>query len=107
MNPIILQTALNIGTDLGKKTLGEAPNAIAGNFGILMIGLGLLVSAILVFVFLKKIIINSILGLIAWAIAVFILKIELPFWISLIASALFGLAGVGVMLLLKFAGINL
>ncbi len=97
---IFLQTAVN-------SVSGAAQNVLAGDWGIFLMGLGLVVAAVLVFTFLKKLIINSILGLVAWAIAVFVLKIQLPFWLSLIASAIFGLAGVGVMLLLKFAGVDI
>ncbi len=100
---IFLQIAAN---SINSVSAG-AQNVLAGNFGILLMGIGLVVAAVLVFTFLKKLIVNSILGLVAWAIAVYILKIQLPFWLSLIASAIFGLAGVGVMLLLKFAGVDI
>lgn len=66
---------------------------------------GFVIATILIILFIKKVIVNSILGLIGWAIAVYVFHLPLPFWISLVASALFGLAGVGVMILLKIAGV--
>jgi hypothetical protein len=56
-------------------------------------------------VLLKRIIENSVLGLIVWAVAKFVFGINLPFWTSLIVSAIFGLAGIGALLLLRFLGV--
>ncbi|MDP2666937.1 MAG: transcriptional regulator [Candidatus Diapherotrites archaeon] len=78
---------------------------VAGNFTWLAIGFVFFIGAVLVLYFLKNIIVNTILGLIAWAILTYILQINLPFWASLIVSALFGLAGIGAMVVLAFLGI--
>lgn len=75
---------------------------IAGNWQFLLAGLVLLAAGILVFMFLKKAIINSILGIIVWGIAVYGLNIQLAFWPSLLISAIFGPAGIGAILILRF-----
>ncbi|MFH1255789.1 MAG: hypothetical protein V1494_00715 [Candidatus Diapherotrites archaeon] len=80
-------------------------SSLAGDWKILLGGLVLIAIAIIVFFLLKKIVVNTILGLVFWAIVVYGIKIELPFISSLIVSLIFGPAGVGVMLLLKFLGV--
>ena len=101
----------------GLQVLGEATNTatnaasfIQGNLGILIIGIILIVAAIAIIYFFKQVIINSILGVVAWIIIsyglpFFGIEISLPFLPSLIVSALFGLAGIGVMLVLGFLGL--
>lgn len=85
-------------------TASEQAASLAGNPAILLAGIALIVVGIIILVFLKKIIINSLLGAIAWAIATYAFGIQLPFLPSLIASIIFGLPGIGTMLLLKFIG---
>ena len=68
-------------------------------------GIGLIIATLLILNFLRHVIMNSILGLVAWAIAVYVFQLPLPFWISLLASAVFGLAGIGAMILLKTLGV--
>lgn len=92
-----------------QEVFGLTPEAItqalAGNIPLLAIAITLIIAAVLIMVFIKKIIINSVLGIIAWAIVVFVFHIQLNFWISLIVSVVFGLAGIGVLLVLAFFGI--
>jgi uncharacterized membrane protein SirB2 len=71
---------------------------------ILLAGIGLIALAIFLIFFLKRVIVNSILGLIAFIVLKF-LGINLPFITTLIVSLLFGLAGVGTMLVLYFFGL--
>ncbi len=78
---------------------------IAGNVGWFIAGIVLLIGAIIVWHFLKNVIANTVLGLAGWGILVYVLHIDLPFWPSLIISAIFGLAGLGAMLVLSFMGI--
>jgi hypothetical protein len=79
--------------------------AFVGNIYVLLGAIILIVLAIAVVVLLKRIIENSVLGLIVWAVAKFVFGINLPFWTSLIVSAIFGLAGIGALLLLRFLGV--
>jgi len=90
--------------------LSETPEIIeginlSGNWLVFLIGVILIIAAIAIILSLKKIIINSVLGLIGWGIAVFVFKVSLPLIPSLVVSVVFGLAGVGVMLLLVFLGV--
>ena len=87
------------------NTAGNAVNLLAGNFQLLAAGICLIVIAFIVVMMLKRIIVNSLLGLIAWALIVFVLKIDLQLIPTLVISVIFGLAGVGAVLLLKFFGI--
>ncbi len=85
--------------------IGNAAQTLAGNWQILAAGIIFIAAAVLIFMFLKKVVVNSILGLIAFAILIFVFKINLPFLPTLVVSAVFGLAGIGVILLLKFLGV--
>ena len=85
--------------------IGSAAQTLAGNWQILAGGIILIAAAVLIFLFLKKLAINSALGLIAFAILIFAFKIDLPFIPTLVVSAIFGLAGIGVILVLKFLGV--
>lgn len=92
---------------LGQSTAAETTKALsfAGEPWVLAGAIILVIIAIVLVLVLKKIIVNSLLGLIAWAIIKWVFGISLPFWASLIVSAVFGLAGIGVMLLLRFLGL--
>ncbi len=92
---------------LGQATSAQATNAlsIVGNPWVLGGAIVLIVAAILLVLLLKRIIINSVLGIVVWAIVKYVFGISLPFWASLIVSVIFGLAGIGVMLALKFLGL--
>jgi hypothetical protein len=86
--------------------LAEQAGSIAfGNWQFLVAGIILIIIAIIILMQIKKVFVNSVLGLIAWAILVFGLNIELQLIPSLIVSAIFGLAGIGVILILKFLGV--
>jgi len=78
---------------------------LSGNWLVFAIGIILIIASIAVILSLKQIIVNSVLGLIAWGITVFIFNVELPLIPGLAVSIIFGPAGIGVMLLLKFFGI--
>ena len=93
-----------ITNDLG-STVSEGAMQIAGHPLVLVGGIVLIIVTVLVILFLKRVILNSILGVIGWAIVVYVLKIELPFVASLVISIVFGLAGVGTLLVLKFFGL--
>ncbi len=71
---------------------------------ILLAGIGLIALAIFFVFFLKRVIVNSILGLIAFAV-LWALGVKLPFVATLVVSLLFGLAGVGTMLVLHYFGL--
>ena len=93
------------GVDFSTPFITEQAASLVSNPTILIIGIGLIVATILLLFFMKKIIINTILGLIVWGIVTYILKIELPFIPSFVVSVVFGPAGIGVILLLKFLGL--
>lgn len=86
------------------ENVGSAAMQLAGNPVLLVGGIVLVIAAILIFLFLKKIIVNSILGIAAWAILTFVFQVHLPLIPSFAVSAIFGLAGIGAMLVLKFFG---
>jgi hypothetical protein len=86
------------------STAGAAMQ-IANNPAILIGGIALIIIAIALVLFIKQIIVNSILGIIALGIIHFVFHVELPLLPAVIISAIFGLAGIGAMLLLKFFGL--
>jgi len=93
------------------NTLGASTSAsVVGAMPVLIVGIILIIATIVLLALLKRIIVNSILGIIAWLIVSYIfpifgLKLSIPFWPSLILSILFGLAGIGSILVLAFLGI--
>ena len=85
---------------------GEAVQTIASNPGILVLGILLIVAAIVIFYFIKKLIVNSILGFIGWILLMVFVGIESSLIIpSLVVSLIFGLGGVGALLILLFFGV--
>lgn len=91
---------------LGQSTANETGKALSfvGEPLVLLGAIMLIVIAIVLVLVIKRFIINSLLGLVAWAIVKYVFGIQLPFWASLVVSAIFGLAGIGVMLILRFLG---
>lgn len=88
------------------ETVSILPESLLPDpFFLIIIGLILIGVTIFILFFLKKFIMNSVLGLILWAIVTFIFNIELPFIPSLVVSVVIGPAGVGTMLLLNAFGI--
>ena len=92
---------------LGQNTASETTKALpfVGEPVILGSAIILVIIAIVLVLVLKRIIVNSLLGIVAWAIIKWVFGVSLPFWASLFASALFGLAGIGTMLFLRFLGL--
>lgn len=97
-----------MGSILLDSLIGEPVNALAGagqlvgDWRAVIFGVLLIVAAVVVIHFVKKIIVNSILGVIAWAVLNYVVGIELPTIASFVVSAIFGLAGIGVLLILRF-----
>jgi hypothetical protein len=71
----------------------------------IIIGIVLILATIFILFFLKKMIVNSILGGIIWVIAIYVLKINLQPLPSLVVSIIIGPAGIGTMLLLNAFGL--
>ena len=105
---MFLEILPEIGKGIGEKAVEEGSTqaaALLSNPLVLVAGIVLIIAAVLIIVFLKRIILNSILGIIAWAVLTYVFKVELPFIASIAVSIVFGLAGIGAMLVLKFLGV--
>ncbi len=94
---------------LGQQTGDFVANPVAAMSLIndpsaLLIGVFLIILTIVLIVMIKKFIINTILGLVIWAITTYFFHVDLPFFASLIVSLVFGPAGVGTLLILRFLG---
>jgi hypothetical protein len=100
---LLLETMLGQATDAATSAVSN----FAFDWRILALGIGLIIATILVIMFVKQVIINSVLGLICWAIATFVFQIKMNLVISLIVSIIFGPAGFGMLLLLNFLGIQI
>lgn len=80
-------------------------NSISGNISWLIIGIVFFIAAAFVISVLKNIVVNTALGLLGWGLLTYVFHIDLPFWASLLISAVFGLAGLGALVVLGFLGI--
>jgi len=93
------------GFEAGKSAVEEQALSLVNDPTILIIAIVLIVATVLLIFFMKRIIINTVLGLIIWAVVTYIFKVNLPFIPSFVVSVVFGPAGIGVLLLLKFLGV--
>lgn len=84
---------------------GAIQNTIVGNPSWLVLGIGFFIVAAAAIFFLKNILVNTVLGIIGWAVLTYVFQVNLPLLPSLVVSAIFGLAGLGVMLVLTVLGI--
>ncbi len=91
--------------DFNTPVVEEVASFLPNSPLFIIIGIILIAITIFIIFFLKKFIINSVLGLAIWGTAVFILNIELPFIPSLVVSIIIGPAGIGTMLLLNAFGL--
>jgi hypothetical protein len=99
---------LNLSSIVNASSIGvDVSKSIAGNYWFVLAGIALLVLAFILFSMLKQIIVNSVVGLIALAALKYVLGIDIPLNIAVVASvALFGLAGLGMLLILMFFGVK-
>jgi len=89
---------------IATEVIGKADSLIHDP-KLIIIGIILIIITIVIIKFFKNIILNSVIGVVGVLILNFIFGIKLPFIITLIASAIFGAAGLGIMLVLKFFGV--
>jgi len=78
---------------------------VQGNYVWLIGAVILILITLGILNFIKNFIVNSVLGLIAWGLLIFAFDVQLPFIPSLVISIIFGPAGTGTLLLLKFFGV--
>ncbi|MFA5125506.1 MAG: hypothetical protein WC462_00705 [archaeon] len=109
MNALILDifTEFAKGVNFGATAEPATTQAmqILNNPAILITAIILIAATIFILFFLKKVIINSVLGGIIWGVSVIVFHVELPLIPSFVIAILFGPAGMGAMLLLKFFGL--
>jgi len=86
-------------SQIGNETINLVHNPKILLLGVILIGI-----TILIMYLLKNFIANSIVGVIGLFICS-IIGIKLPFMFTLIITSIFGLAGLGFSLILKFFGI--
>jgi hypothetical protein len=91
-------------TTAGNKAMDGA-SSLLHNPKALIIGIILIIAAVVILAVLKNILLNSIIGVAGFLICNYLLGISLPFSATIIVSAIFGAAGLGVILVLKFIGI--
>lgn len=103
LNSILLQAQALL-PDAGTAA-GTVSNAISGNISWLIVGIAFFIVAAMLFFYLKNLVVNTILGVLGWGVLTYIFHLQLPFWASLIVSAVFGLAGLGAIVILAFLGI--
>ncbi|MBS3057582.1 MAG: hypothetical protein J4415_03040 [Candidatus Diapherotrites archaeon] len=84
----------------------EAAKSLAGNYWILIAAVALIVVTVIIFLVLRQIVINSVLGFVVWGVIHFVFNIELPFFPALVSAAIGGPAGIATVLLLKFLGVG-
>jgi hypothetical protein len=72
---------------------------------LLVYAVVLIILTVIFIRFLKNVIVNSVIGVVALLFLYYVLNIKLPFILTLIVTVIFGPAGLGVMLVLKFFGV--
>jgi hypothetical protein len=111
MGLILLDIATDFATgidfnNVAQSTTQAAQGAISfSNPTLLIVAAILIIATIVLILHLKKIIENSIIGGILWGISVFIFHADLPLVPSFVVSVIFGPAGIGAMIVLKFFGL--
>ncbi|MFA6064675.1 MAG: hypothetical protein WCW44_00250 [archaeon] len=111
MNTIILDIVSDFAKGVDFNSAAQPVAEAAGNVisfvnpTILIAAVILIAVTIFLLFFLKKIITNSILGGILWLISTFIFHAELPLIPSFVVSVIFGPAGLGALIILKFFGL--
>ncbi|NMA44276.1 MAG: hypothetical protein GX950_00475 [Candidatus Diapherotrites archaeon] len=96
--------------DFGKNAsiVSETTKAIPFSIELVILVLILIAITIIIMFYLKKIIVNSVLGGVIWFVAVFVFNVQLGptlFIPSFVISVIFGPAGIGTILLLLALGI--
>jgi hypothetical protein len=93
--------------DVNSATIvvSEKATEILFNPKFLIIGIVFIIVAVIVLYFLKNILLNSIIGVFGFIVCYFIFGVKLPFFITLIISAFFGIGGLGAIIVLKFFGL--
>ncbi len=81
---------------------GEVVQAVP--WDLIIFGVVLVVVGIILLFLLKRVIENIVLGLIGWAVVQFVFGISLPPLQTFIAIVLFGLAGLGTMVVITLLG---
>ena len=71
----------------------------------LIIGFALIILTVFIIKFFKNVIVNSIIGVVGLLISNIVFGLKLPFLLTLLVTAVFGPAGLGTMLILKFFGV--
>lgn len=94
----LLFLASEVTTETTKKVFEFSPI-------YLVYALGLIILTVIFIKVLKNVIVNSIVGVVGLLFFYYVLNIKLPFIITLIVTAIFGPAGLGVMLVLKVFGV--
>lgn len=107
MDTILIDTFTDFakGLSFTLPTQASIASGLLSNPTVLVAGIILIIVSAFVFFFLKKVIEHAIIGAIAWALTIFVFHIPLPLIPSFVIAVIFGPAGIGVMLLLKFFGL--
>lgn len=110
INSVVAAGAGQAASGLGSSFMGNWGSFLSGSvlgiptWQVAGISIGFIIAAILLLLLLKRIIENIILGLVAWAVVAFVFHIELPLIPTFVLTIVFGLAGIGAMLLAKLFG---
>lgn len=96
MNFLFLAT--EVATEASKKI-------IEINIMYILYAVILIILTVIFIKIFKNVIVNSVIGVVALLFLYYVLKIKLPFLITLIVTAIFGPAGLGAMLILKVFGV--
>jgi hypothetical protein len=85
--------------------VSEKATSILFNPSYLIAGIIFIIAAIVILYFLKNILLNSVVGVFGFLVCYFVFGVKLPFFLTLLVSAIFGIGGLGTIILLKFFGV--
>ena len=87
-----------------REVSGAYPFLPQGDLGTLLLGAVLVLAALVIVFLLKRILENAVIGVVGFLLLKYFLDLKISLVAGLVISLLFGLAGLGVLVILHFFG---
>ena len=101
LNSILLQGFAGDANFITQAAVDTIAKTVTFDPTMVIIGIVLIVITLFLIFFVRKIILNSIIGAVMWGLAVFVFGVKLPTVASFVIAVIFGPAGIGTLLVLS------